>query len=99
MSTPIDSPAEETLTKLAERFEHWRRTRLKGHVRIPACRAEERVRDDIHSIARFRRSFWTNLMIAPRRGGYAVECSGCNGQPGGTVASLRAIMSAEYFSR
>jgi hypothetical protein len=35
MSTPINSPAEETLTKLAERFEHWRRTRLKGRVRIP----------------------------------------------------------------
>jgi len=35
MSTPIDTPAEEALTELAERFEHWRRTRPKGRARIP----------------------------------------------------------------
>jgi hypothetical protein len=35
MSTPIDTPAEEALTELAERFEHWRRTRPKGCARIP----------------------------------------------------------------
>jgi hypothetical protein len=35
MLTPIDMPAEAALTELAERFEHWRRTRPKGRVRIP----------------------------------------------------------------
>jgi hypothetical protein len=35
MSTPIDTPAEAALTALAERFEHWRRTRTNGHERIP----------------------------------------------------------------
>jgi hypothetical protein len=35
MSTLIDTPAEVALTELAERFEHWRRTRSKGHARIP----------------------------------------------------------------
>jgi hypothetical protein len=34
MSTPIDTPAEAALTALAERFEHWRRTRTNGHERI-----------------------------------------------------------------
>src|SRR2546429_9855543 len=35
MSTPIDTPAEAALTALAERFEHWRRTRTNGHECIP----------------------------------------------------------------
>ena len=35
MSTPIDMPAEAALTALAERFEHWRRTRTNGRERIP----------------------------------------------------------------
>lgn len=35
MSTPIDTPAEAALTALAERFEHWRRTRTNEHERIP----------------------------------------------------------------
>jgi hypothetical protein len=35
MSTPIDTPTEAALTELAERFEHWRRTRPKGRARIP----------------------------------------------------------------
>jgi hypothetical protein len=35
MSTPIDSPAEEALTELAERFEHWRQSRTHGRARIP----------------------------------------------------------------
>jgi hypothetical protein len=35
MSTPIDTLAEEALTELAERFEHWRRTRPKRRARIP----------------------------------------------------------------
>jgi hypothetical protein len=35
MSTPIDSPAEEALTELARRFEHWRQSRTHGRARIP----------------------------------------------------------------
>src|SRR5918999_2374912 len=35
MSTPIDSHAEEALTELAERFEHWRQSRTHGRERIP----------------------------------------------------------------
>jgi hypothetical protein len=35
MSTPIDSHAEETLTELAGRFEHWRQSRTHGRARIP----------------------------------------------------------------
>lgn len=35
MSTPIDTPAEEALTELAERFEHWRQSRTHGRARIP----------------------------------------------------------------
>jgi len=35
MSTPIDSSAEETLTELARRFEHWRQSRTHGRARIP----------------------------------------------------------------
>ena len=35
MSTSIDTPAEAALTALAERFEHWRRTRTNGHECIP----------------------------------------------------------------
>src|SRR5919109_4744671 len=35
MSTPIDSHAEETLTDLAGRFEHWRQSRTHGRARIP----------------------------------------------------------------
>jgi hypothetical protein len=35
MSTPIDTPAEEALTELAERFEHWRQSRTQGRARVP----------------------------------------------------------------
>jgi hypothetical protein len=35
MSIPIDTPAEAALTALAERFEHWRRTRTNRHECIP----------------------------------------------------------------
>jgi hypothetical protein len=34
MSMLIDSPAEEALTELAGRFEHWRQSRTNGRARI-----------------------------------------------------------------
>src|ERR687896_1100501 len=35
MLTPIDSPAEEALTALAGRFEHWRQSRTPGAHAFP----------------------------------------------------------------
>ena len=35
MLIPIDSPAEEALTDLARRFDHWRQSRTHGRARIP----------------------------------------------------------------